>query len=149
MAQWFEDLTKTLGDDKIGRRTAIRRVAGTLVGAAFASAIPEAALARIHKHCLGYGDCTANFSNCMGVRNLNCYCFEHLGGTPVCGCNSLCSQIPTCSGSMKCPKGYACIVSTGCNCSITQGVCVAKCRGIHKNCQIGSGHGPTAAGRVL
>ena len=36
MAQWFEDLTKTFGDEKMGRRTAMRRMAGTVAGAAFA-----------------------------------------------------------------------------------------------------------------
>src|SRR5215469_17842988 len=123
MAHWFEDLTKTLGDDQIGRRTAIRRIAGTLAGTAFASAIAKIAEAK-RNYCTGYGGCNSFFDNCLNDSNTNCYCFEQLGGKAVCGCNSYCSQIPTCSQSMKCPKTYACIVSTGCNCSTSQGVCV-------------------------
>jgi hypothetical protein len=147
MAHWFEDLTKTLGDDKIGRRTAIRRMAGTLAGTAFASAIPGIAEARINKHCPSGGNCSSFINNCLHERNTNCYCFTELGGRPVCACNSLCSQSQTCSSSMKCPNGYVCIVSNGCNCSSSQGVCVHACKGKNKNCKLGSGHGKTAAGR--
>jgi len=52
MASWFEDVTKTLADEKIGRRTALRRVAGTVAGAALASAIPGLPWPRGVKHAL-------------------------------------------------------------------------------------------------
>ncbi|HJT58964.1 MAG TPA: hypothetical protein VJ761_20815 [Ktedonobacteraceae bacterium] len=41
MAHWFEDLSKTMGNEKMGRRTAMRRVAGTLAGVVLTSALPE------------------------------------------------------------------------------------------------------------
>jgi hypothetical protein len=145
MANWFEDVTKTLADEKIGRRTAMRRVGGTVAGVALAGAIPGMALAK-NKHCPGAGNCTNfNFTNCVGNTNTNCFCFTKLGGKPVCGCNSYCSQVPTCSSSSKCAKGTSCIVSTGCNCSNSAGVCVANCKGKNKNCILGSGHGTTTA----
>jgi hypothetical protein len=148
MANWFENVTKTLADDKISRRTALRRVGGTVAGVAAASAIPGLALARTNKHCSGHGDCQGDpFTNCAGISNSNCICFEGLKpGTNVCGCNSYCSQIPTCSSSQKCPRGSACIVSTGCNCGNSTGVCVPNCvKKKNRNCQLGSGHGATAA----
>jgi len=147
MANWFEDVTKTLADEKIGRRTAMRRVGGTVAGVALAGAIPGLALAKKNKHCPGGpGNCTNfNFTNCVGNPNTNCFCFEKLGGKAVCACNSYCSQVPACSGSSKCKRGSSCIVSTGCNCSNSQGVCIANCKGKNKNCILGSGHGQTAA----
>jgi len=149
MANWFENVTKTLADDKISRRTALRRVGGTVAGVAAASAIPGLALAKTNKHCPGGGgNCTgAPFTNCVGVSNTNCFCFEGLkSGSSVCGCNSYCSQVPTCSSSQKCAKGTSCIVSTGCNCSNSAGVCVPNClKKKNRNCVLGSGHGTTAA----
>ena len=46
MANWFENLTKSVADEKIGRRTALRRVAGGVAGVALAGAVPGLALAR-------------------------------------------------------------------------------------------------------
>lgn len=149
MANWFENVTKTLADDKISRRTALRRVGGTVAGVAAASAIPGLALAK-NKHCPnGALTCTnGNLYNCVGISNTNCYCFTGLNGKPVCGCNSYCSQIPTCSQSSKCPKGSACIDQNGCNCGTSAGVCVPNCaKKKNRNCQLGSGHGTTVAGR--
>jgi hypothetical protein len=145
MANWFENVTKTLADDKISRRTALRRVGGTVAGVAAASAIPGLALAA-SKTCPTFGNCSLPFSNCVNNPNTNCFCFEKLGGKKAsCGCNSYCSQIPTCSGSQKCPKGSSCIISTGCNCGTSSGVCIPNCKGKNKNCVLGSGHGTTAA----
>jgi hypothetical protein len=144
MANWFEDVTKTLADEKIGRRTAMRRVAGTVAGVALASGIPAVALAKT-KACPTGGTCSNPFTNCAGNANTNCYCFTKLGGKPVCGCNSFCSQSPTCSSSSKCAKGTVCIVETGCGCQSSSGVCVPACKGKNKNCQLGSGHGTTTA----
>jgi hypothetical protein len=145
MANWFEDVTKTLADEKIGRRTAMRRVAGTVAGVALASGIPAVALAK-SKACPGFGSCSGGtFTNCVGNANTNCYCFEKLGGKAVCGCNSFCSQVPACSSSQKCAKGNSCAVLTGCNCVSSAGVCIPNCKGKNKNCVLGSGHGMTAA----
>jgi len=146
MANWFEDVTKTLADEKIGRRTALRRVGGTVAGVALAGAIPGLALAA-NKRCPGGGgNCSIGFSNCTGP-NTNCYCFSDIKhAKATCGCNSFCSQIPLCTSDSGCSKGSKCVAPTGCNsCSPTQGVCIPLCRGKNKNCQLGSGHGSTAA----
>lgn len=152
VTNWFEDFTKTLGDDKMGRRTAIRRVAGTVAGIAIASALPGSLQARTSKHCPS-GGCSCGISdcqNCVGISNTNCFCWYSISGKAVCFCNSYCSQLSSCSKSSKCSKGYVCIVSTGCNCSYSQGVCVPNCvKKKYRNCQLGSGHGATVAGRVL
>jgi len=146
MANWFEDVTKTLADEKIGRRTALRRVGGTVAGVALAGAIPGLALAA-NKRCPVALTCTNGIlSNCVGISNTNCYCFSGLNGKAVCGCNSYCSQVPTCSKSSKCPKGSACIDQNGCNCGTSAGVCVPNCAlKKNRNCVLGSGHGATVA----
>jgi hypothetical protein len=97
MANWFEDVTKTLADEKIGRRTALRRVGGTVAGVALAGAIPGMALAKVNKHCPQGGNCTIGFTECQKQGNSNCFCFTDTNGKGACGCNSYCSQIPTCS----------------------------------------------------
>ena len=149
MANWFDDLTKTIADDKIGRRTAIRRVAGTVVAVVVASALPASAEARGKKQCPVGSDCSIDSPNCMYNPNPNCYCFTQTNGKPVCGCNSYCSQIPTCASSADCSRGYTCITANGCTgCGTSSGVCVPRCKGKNKNCQLGSGHGPTAAHRL-
>jgi hypothetical protein len=150
MANWFEDLTKTMADEKIGRRRVVRRIVGGIAGITIASALPGTSLAKSKKCNYPY-TCSnpCSFCNCPNNNNNNCYCFLELDGKAVCACNSYCSQSQTCSISMKCPQGYACIVSTGCNCSLSQGICAARCKGKHKNCQLGSGHGATVAGHVL
>jgi hypothetical protein len=153
MAQWFEDLTKIIADEKMGRRSAIRHVAGTIAGIVGASAIPNIALARQTEKCTCGNSCSGecgNGGNCPGNPNPNCYCFIQLGGGFACGCNSYCSQTPTCANSSQCKKGFVCITFNGCtSCQGYTGVCVARCRGKHKNCQLGSGHGTTAAGPML
>ncbi len=40
MAKWFEDLTKTMADEKLPRREVIRRLAGSVAGIALASLLP-------------------------------------------------------------------------------------------------------------
>jgi len=153
MVHWFEDLTKTMADDKLPRRQAMLRIAGTVAGMAVAALLPAQALAKadhLQKHChIPCRDCSCIFENCKGNPNTNCYCFTTLSNKGGCGCNSFCSQQPTCSKSNKCPKGSFCAVETGCNCGFTQGVCIPYCVGKHKNCQLGSGHGLTVTGRVV
>jgi hypothetical protein len=145
MANWFEDVTKTLADEKIGRRTALRRVAGTVAGVALAGAIPGMALAA--SGCPAGGNCSIGFTNCAGNPNTNCYCFDGVKskGKGKCGCNQFCSQLPVCTSQAGCSKGTFCSFFTGCNCSGTSGVCITKCVGKNKNCQLGSGHGATVA----
>jgi hypothetical protein len=148
MANWFETITKTLADEKIGRRTALRRVGGTVAGVALAGALPELALAKTNKHCPGGGgNCSIGFVNCSKSSNTNCYCFTDISGKAVCGCNTYCSQAPTCSSDKGCGKGNACISVNGCTgCGSSTGVCIANCaKKKNKNCQLGSGHGTTAA----
>ncbi len=153
MANWFEDVTKTLADEKIGRRTALRRVAGTVAGVALASAIPGAALAKGRGKAAcpsGGGTCSTGFVNCKNNPNPNCYCFSGTQmGAGHCGCNSPCENDPNCMKNSDCPRGSFCSCFNGCNCGAGLGVCLPKCKGKNKNCQLGSGHGLTAAGRVV
>jgi hypothetical protein len=146
MANWFETITKTLADEKIGRRTALRRVGGTVAGVALAGALPELALAKKSQCPGGGGNCSVGFSNCNN-SNTNCYCFTETSGKAVCGCNEYCSQAPSCSSNKQCGKGNACITANGCTgCGTSTGVCIANCaKKKNRNCQLGSGHGTTAA----
>ncbi len=91
MADWFEDLTKTMTDEKIGRRTAMRRVATGIAGIAVASALPENSLARVRRCKYPY-TCNnpCSFCPCPNNENGNCYCFLELSGKVVCACNSFC-----------------------------------------------------------
>lgn len=148
MANWFEDISKTMADEKIGRRTAIRRVAGTVAGAALASAIPGVALAKKSQACPGGGgNCSIGFVNCKNNPNTNCFCYSGTQGSAGhCGCNGFCSQLPTCTKNSNCAKSAFCSFFNGCNCNGGTGVCITKCAGKNKNCQLGSGHGATAAG---
>ncbi len=158
MAHWFEDVTKTLADEKLSRRTALQRVASSIAGIALASvfsgtkvfASPSAGLKYktvCNKSCPnGGGNCSSGFSNCNNP-NTNCFCFTDTNGTAVCGCNSFCSQSPSCSTNKQCGKNNVCITANGCTgCASSGGVCVPNCaKKKNKNCQIGSGHGLTAA----
>jgi hypothetical protein len=151
MANWFEDVTKTLADEKISRRTVMRRVAGTVAGAALASALPGAVLAKgTGKACPGGGgNCSIGFVNCKNNSNTNCYCFDGTKnkGAGHCGCNGFCSQLSTCVKNTDCPGGTFCSYFNTCNCNGGSGVCITTCAGKNKNCQLGSGHGATAAVR--
>ena len=145
MAQWFEDLTRTIADEKVGRRTAMRRIAGTVAGVALASVVPGAALAK-SKSCPVGGNCTIGFKNCQGNSNTNCFCFTDISGKGKCGCNMYCSGLSPCARDSHCGKGTLCIILNGCTgCSSSNSVCVLKCAGKNKNCQLGSGRGATAA----
>jgi hypothetical protein len=148
MAHWFEDLTKTVADEKLPRRQALRRIAGSVTGMALASLLPAQALARadhLKKHCSNPCNCSCGFVNCNG--NTNCFCFLGLDGKGVCGCNSYCSQVSPCTNSSQCKKGFGCITANGCTgCSSSTGVCIPYCAGKHKNCQLGGSHsGKTVA----
>lgn len=158
MANWFEDLTKTLADDKISRRTALQRAAGSIAGVALASLFPRVVLASGPSkknlkcyppgECPNGGNCSVGFTNCANNPNTNCYCFTELGGPGVCGCNTYCSQAQTCGYSTQCPKGSVCIAANGCSgCGSSSGICVPVCTGPNANCQLGSSQhaGPTAA----
>jgi len=121
MANWFDSITKTLADDKLGRRQALKTIAGTVAGAAVAAYIPGSAFAK--KGCKP-GSCTTGFKNCQ--KNANCYCFQRTGKkTGACGCNSYCASIPPCSSQSQCSKGHSCITNTGCGC--TSGFCIPNC----------------------
>ena len=156
MTHWFEDLTKTVADERLPRRQAIRRIAGSMTGIALASWLPGHVLAKTHpdgtKEC-PYGGCgCASCQNCSHNPNKNCYCFITLDIQPkaVCICNTYCSQLPTCMNSKQCGAGYVCITNNGCTgCGTSYGVCIAKCKGKNKNCQLGSGHGLTVTGKLL
>ncbi len=155
MANWFEDITKTMADEKLPRRVAIRRISGTIVGVTLASLLPGQALANARPDgkakCSGPINCSSPPGSyfCPNNPNPNCACFTNIKGGGTCGCNSYCSQVPTCNSSHDCSKGTFCAVSTGCNCGYSSGVCIAKCIGKNKNCQLGgAGTGLTAIGHL-
>lgn len=144
MANWFEDLTKTLADDKLRRRQAILRISGIVAGAALASWLPgEVFAASEQRHrCSPPGSCSGPTYNC-GINKYNsCYCFQKLGTIKgVCGCNNYCASLKSCNSQAQCPLGYACIINSGCSC--TSGVCIKKCT---RTCQPDSSRsGRTAA----
>jgi hypothetical protein len=59
MANWFEDLTKTIADEKLTRRQAVRRMVGVVAGATLATWLPEQALATNlpwKQQCSGLGE---------------------------------------------------------------------------------------------
>jgi hypothetical protein len=149
MANWFETITKTLADDKLSRRQAMKKAAGITAAVAMAAAIPagEAFAATpdtLKYSCKNPGTCSSTFNNCRlnEFGNTNCYCFEHIGKTTgVCGCNSYCSSLTACASQSDCGTGYSCISNTGCGC--TTGLCIPKCT---KTCVLASnGAGRTAA----
>ena len=146
MSNWFEDLTKTLAEDTLPRRQAIRRISGTVAGFVLASWLPEQAYAAgMGKHsCKNTLSCSGQPAQNCGVNKYNnCFCFQKIGTSNkgVCGCNSYCSSLQVCSSQSGCPTGYACITSTGCSCA--GGVCILKCT---KTCQLDSNlTGRTAA----
>ncbi len=109
IANWFEDLTKTLANEKVSRRTTMRRVVGTVAGTVFISAFPDLALAKKNRHCPVGSDCSCGdcYGNCIGIQNTNCFCFTELGGKPGCGCNTYCSQVQTCSTSKNVPRAIS------------------------------------------
>jgi hypothetical protein len=145
MADWFADVTRTMADDKMSRRSAMRRLAGSVAGVTLASALPGLALAR-KKSCPVGGNCTIGFTNCQGNPNTNCYCFTDSSGKGVCGCNTYCSYLSPCNSNKGCGKYNICIISNGCTgCASSWGQCIFKCAGPHKNCTLGNGHGVTAA----
>ncbi len=145
MADWFEDLITTMANDKISRRWAMRRIAGSAAGVALASALPELALAR-KKSCPVGGNCTIGFTNCQGNPNTNCFCFTDSTGKGKCGCNGYCSGLFPCNSDKNCGKGNMCSILNGCTgCGASSGMCIRKCSGSNKNCQLGNGQGPTAA----
>ncbi len=155
MANWLEDLTKTMADDKLTRRQVVRRILGVVAGATLATWLPEQALATNlpwKKQCFNIpGEtCDGSVYNCNNP-NPNCFCFTGGPGAPAafCGCNSLCSQLSTCKKQSHCPKGTICSIENGCNCGPTPGVCIPACKGKHKNCVFPDGHGMTAAGRLI
>ncbi len=153
MANWLEDLTQTLADDKLPRRQAIRRIAGSVTGIALASWLPGQVLAQNipwKKQCPIGSDCPSCCENSNGNPNTNCFCFTSIEGKGACGCTNFCSQLPVCSHSSQCKRGFVCITENGCDgCGNSYGVCVAKCKGKHENCKLPDGHGLTVTGRVV
>jgi hypothetical protein len=131
MANWFETVTKTLGDSKLTRRQAMKTAAGVAAAAALAAVIPGEAFAdtswnhhRQHGACKNPGTCSTSFNNC--TKNSNCYCFERINSTKgACACNTYCASAPPCTSQANCAKGYVCISNTGCGCSV--GLCVQAC----------------------
>src|SRR5712692_5324975 len=139
MANWFENVTKTLADDKLSRRKAIRKAAGAAAGIALAAFIPGEAFAASPDNCPG-GNCSIGFPACGGNQFGNCFCFTKHGTgirSAQCGCNAFCSQLQSCVHSSDCPSGSFCAYSTGCDCSGATGICIHKCT---STCQLSGAH---------
>lgn len=150
MAQWFEDLTKLLADERLSRRQVAQRIAATVAGAALATWLPGQAFAQgeFRRLCCCPNSCGGPVEySCFDGCNItctgdqfcpcdqyssnkynNCYCFL-LFGTAVttggCGCNILCSSAAPCTQQSDCATGYFCAYGTGCNCN--GGVCIPYC----------------------
>lgn len=136
MANWFDQVTKTLADKKLDRRQAMKTIAGTVAGVAIAAYLPETALAK------RYG-CTlqscGTYTNCPKNSNTNCYCFANLKNKPQCGCDYLCGSAKNCTKNSDCGKGYYCSIT----CCGTMD-CIQNC---NQTCVLGSVHtGKTASG---
>jgi hypothetical protein len=139
MANWFDQVTKTLSDKKLDRRQAVKTIAGTVAGVALASYLPETALAKVKKYGCSIQTC-GTYTNCPKNSNTNCYCFAQLNGKAGCGCDYGCGSAQACANGSKCPKGYYCSVT----CCGTMD-CVQKC---NQTCSLNSSHvGKTASGR--
>ena len=149
MSNWFENLTKTLADQALPRRQAIRRISGTVAGVVLAFWLPDQAFASNEQNhsCPFPGSCSGiPPGNCGLNKYNNCYCFQKMGTSfkPVCGCNSYCSTLTSCAANTQCPSGYVCITNDGCGC--TTGVCILKCT---RTCQLDSNRtGRTAASTI-
>jgi hypothetical protein len=147
MANWFETVTKTLADDKLSRRKAMRKAAGAAAGIALAAFIPGEAFAASDT-CTPPGNCSIGFATCGHNINGNCNCYTKHGTgirASQCGCNVFCSQIQTCTNSHGCPAGSFCAFFSGCDCTGTTGYCVPKCT---HTCILGADHtGATSAHR--
>src|SRR5579872_6973501 len=137
MANWFENMTKTLAGEALPRRQAIWRISGTVVGAVLAAWLPgQASATTITHRCRNAGSCSGIPPGPCGTNIYNnCYCFQTLGYNfrGGCGCNQYCSSLQACSSQSDCPSGYACLTNNGCSC--TGGVCILKCT---QTCQLDS-----------
>jgi len=148
MANWFETVTKTLADDKLSRRKALRKAAGAAAGIALAALIPGEAFAASPDNCSPAGNCSIGFPTCGHNQFGNCNCYTKHGvgiRASGCGCNVFCSQIQNCTRDHDCPAGSFCAFSSGCDCTGTTGFCIPHCT---RTCQLGAEHtGATSAHR--
>ncbi len=129
MANWFDEITRTMADDKLSRRQALGRVAGSLAGVALASWIPGQALAKSTSAaksgaCHNPATCGGTFSPCG--HNKNCFCFLNSKGSGTCGCivNICNNKEKTCKSDSDCPSGSFCAMKT---CCPHKNVCLPKC----------------------
>jgi len=128
MANWFEDMTKTLADEKLSRRQTLRRIAGSTAGIALASWLPGQALAKSHPNAKGAcgnpATCGGTFSPCG--HNKNCFCFLNSQGKGTCGCIvNICNKNEKqCKSNADCPSGSFCAKKT---CCPHKNVCIPKC----------------------
>ena len=147
MANWFDDLTKTLADASLTRRQALKHIAGTATAVVLAFWLPEQALAanQPNHHCTLGGGCMGSFLYCGHNKYENCYCMNQMGRNyGVCVCNTYCASAPPCSHSSQCGIGYACVTNNGCGCTI--GFCMQKCT---KTCQLDSQRAGRTAASVI
>lgn len=135
MANWFDDITRELADEKLSRRKAMQRMAGALAGVAAASLLPGIALAQEKRirACKKPGNCNGQPYPQCSKNNANCYCFTRLdNGKGACGCNMYCNGFYGCGNNAQCTKGWFCATSIGCTCS--SGWCIQSC---NKTCHLG------------
>ena len=85
MANWFETITKTLADDRLSRRQAVKKAAGVTAATVVAAIIPTSnaftAIFDSGHTCKRYGNCSSDFMGCeyRKYHNPACICFQKLG----------------------------------------------------------------------
>jgi hypothetical protein len=123
MANWFEDITKTVADEKLSRRQTLRRIAGSVAGVTLATWLPGQVLAKSGS-CGNPATCGGTFSPCG--HNKNCFCFLNSQGKGSCGCIvNICNKSEnTCKTDKDCSSGSFCAKQT---CCPHPNVCLPKC----------------------
>lgn len=148
MSDWFHDITKTLADNTLSRREAVKKIAVTIAGTALASWFPGIALARSQfgkcPDCIpnGCNSCSCFTGGCS--HNNNCLCLFKLDSQEewLCGCIEYCASAKPCTRQSDCGKGSFCSTNNGCACP-PNGICVQKCT---KTCHLAAeGVGRTTA----
>ncbi len=124
MTNWFEDISKTMADEKLSRRQSLRRIAGSVAGVTLATWIPGQVLAKSGA-CHNPATCGGTFSPCG--HNKNCFCFlDASTGKGNCGCIvNICNKNEkTCKTDKDCSSGSFCAKKT---CCPHPNVCLPKC----------------------
>lgn len=122
----FDSLTRSLAGGGLSRRESLK-LAMASAGAAVLSAVGVAGAAADNSPSTEVlcGSCrgVAEYSNCSGCGNGNCYCFSlNTSSRLKCGCNIYCSNSVACSTNTDCGRGQFCSANS------CGSVCLPKCK---------------------